>query len=187
MEKISISSLLGRTEKKDSSRRNVHIVDGLESTLELSKSKKTIVDYNLHRFVKCKLDCYDKNLEAELFLTGKYIYSEHGIKIINGKIYFDNLDSHFEKIKKWSIRDYIEYYLYITQVCRTIMVYRNGKYVRLTPSMAHPQEMELLSKLSIGLRKIEKIVTDHFDKYTNLTYDNLIPKGFEGFELPLLK
>ena len=143
--------------------------------------------YRIHESIRRKVEYNDSELpDLKELIDSRFIFDESGIRIIKNKIYFDKLNPLFTYLKRWSIMDYIEYYMYITQRCKCIKVRRNGVYVTLNVNNITDDECKILEIMSNGLRKIESIVSDYYEE-SNVSYNSLFPKGYTDFYLPLKK
>lgn len=138
-------------------------------------------NFKLHREIKSKLDSYDWKYESKLD-DGIYIKSG-GLIIFNEadkRPYFGKYDKVFSSRTKWTIQDYVDYFILLTQRIRTIEGVRphSNTTVRLTKSNITLTELEWLEKVSKTIFKIENIIRDAFE-HSKITYkDVVIPEGF---------
>lgn len=148
------------------------ILEKIKDLPPLGTRPSKLSKYKLHLSIKSKLDSYDQKFEDKLDTLN--FYQTRGIIVYqNLNPEFPRLKKRFYSLNKWSIKDYLEYYYYMTQQCRTIEGYRKGELVRLTEGTITEEEIHYLEKLSSGLFKIEKIIADYFLK-NKVTYDELV-------------
>lgn len=158
------------------------ILEKIKDLPPLGSKPSKLSKYKLHLSIKAKLDSYDQKFEDKL--DPKKYYQTNGIIVYkNLNPEFPRLKDKFYHLSKWSISDYLEYYFYMTQQCRTIEGYRNGELKRLSEGTIFEEEIRFLEKISAGLFKIEKIIADYYLK-NKITYEELI--GDLDIDIPVV-